>query len=992
MDKQSQLHMHRATAPAAAFSAWLKQQREGMGLSPDELARLLDPAAPPVESFEAGALRPTRAQAEVLADLFSVPPDQRAAFVLFATSDLDTDADAGSPAPWVVRVRPPSNLPVQLTSFVGREGEVDRIVSMLARPDVRLLTLLGPPGIGKTRLSLEVAHRLLDDAPNEAPEGAGTYRPRSYEDGVFFVPLAPLTDHALVPSAIASTLNLKLTGSQPPMDALRDFVDGKHMLLILDNFEQIIGAGSAVADLLVACPNIQIIVSSRVALHVYGEQAYRVPPMLLPGKDVIASATAESVERVVEWEAVDLFVQRVRLVRPDFALDAESAPVVAEIVRRLDGLPLAIELAAARVRVLSPQGILERLDDRMKLLVGGADNVPARQRTLRGAIDWSYDLLDEAEARLFRRLSVFAGGCSLQAAEHMVEDDMSSGPLPGCDALDLVGSLVDKSLLKEEAGPGGESRLLMLETIREYGLERLRAAGEEAEARRRHALLMTELAEQAEPYMTSAARDPWMVRLDADLDNVRAALSWSVSERGDPPIGLRLAGALGWYWEHKGHFAEGWRWLHDILANVGGSERTTVRARALFALGTLAEALGNTDTARVTLQVSADIFEERGETRLHAYSQLVLCRTNASVSGSSAREVAALAVEALRALDDKWGLAFGLEVMATIAYLLDDMEAARAQEFECLTLYKELGDTWYTAQTLQRLAAHALNRGELAKAREYLDEAIALSQQIGYQFNLGLTLFIYGLVHYQTGEYSLAEATFQQAIIIFDILGDRGRVGALMRHVAYAACRRNRLDRALALLNEAAVALQGTGRIWHIALTVMAAGNIAAALGDWRLAARALGAPLAVFSDGVNITNAMYDDIVEYTELTERTNANLGAEEFARLMADEPLSLDRALAEVSALMAASPVAPPEAQAAVGATKTKTAVQAYPANLSKREVELLRLVALGLSNVEVASRLFLSANTVRAHLYSIYTKLDVTSRTSAARFAVEHGLV
>ncbi|HET9495866.1 MAG TPA: hypothetical protein VFR15_16695, partial [Chloroflexia bacterium] len=525
MGEQTEVQTTTESPAATAFSAWLRRQREGMGLSPFELACRLDPQAPPVDSFEAGAVRPSRAQAETLADLFSVPPDQRTAFVLFATTDLDTDADAPPDEPWVVRVRPPSNLPVQLTSFVGREGEVDRVASMLARPDVRLLTLLGPPGIGKTRLSLEVAGRLLDHTLVEAPEGTGgtAYPPHSYEDGVFFVPLASVTDYGLVPSAIATTLNLKLTANQPPMDALRDFVDGKHMLLVLDNFEQIVGAGTEVADLLAVCPNIQVMVSSRIALHVYGEQVYRVPPMLLPGKD--ASVTPEA---LAKWEAVDLFMQRVRLVRPDFTLDEATAPIVAEIVRRLDGLPLAIELAAARIRVLSVQGILSRLDDRLKLLVGGADNVPARQRTLRGAIDWSYNLLDEAEARLFRRLSVFAGGCSLQAAERMVEDDMSSGPLPGCDALDLVGSLVDKSLLKEESGPGGESRLLMLETIREYGLERLHESGEEAEMRRRHALLMAELAEQAEPYMTSAARDPWMARLDADLDNIRAALSWSL--------------------------------------------------------------------------------------------------------------------------------------------------------------------------------------------------------------------------------------------------------------------------------------------------------------------------------------------------------------------------------------------------------------------------------------------------------------------------------
>ncbi|HET9494707.1 MAG TPA: tetratricopeptide repeat protein [Chloroflexia bacterium] len=982
MGKQTQTRTQVKTAaePAAAsaFSAWLRRQREGMGLSPAELARRLDPAAPPVESFEAGAVRPSRAQAETLADLFSVPPDQRTAFVLFATTDLDTDDDAPPDAPWVVRVRPPSNLPLQLTSFVGREGEVDRVASMLARPDVRLLTLLGPPGIGKTRLSLEVAHMLLDAAPGEED----TARRHSYEDGIFFVPLASVTDYALVPSAVATTLNLKLTANQPPMDALRDFLDGKDMLLVLDNFEQIVGAGTAVADLLSVCPNVQVMVSSRVALHVYGEQVYRVPPMLLPGKEV--KVTPES---LAEWEAVDLFLQRVRLVRHDFTLDEQTAPVVAEIVRRLDGLPLAIELAAARARVLTPRGILERLDDRLKLLVGGADNVPARQRTLRGAIDWSYDLLDETEARLFRRLSVFVGGCSLSAAERMAEDDDPSGARAGRDALDLIASLVDKSLLKEESGPGGENRLLMLETLREYGLERLRAAGEEAEMRRRHALLMTDLAEAAEPHLTSAARDPWMARLDADLDNIRAALSWSLSDVGDAGVGLRLAGALGWYWEHKGHFAEGWRWLHDVIASVDDTDRSSVRGRALYALGMLAEERGDIDTARNALEESVGIFSVSGETRLYAYSLLVLCRVTANLSDLSTREMAAQAVDTLRALDDKWGLAHGLEVVASMDYVLGDMASARARDLESLALYKELGDKWYTAYMLRELGVHALNVGDLAQACAHLDEAVALSQEIGFHFNLGLALFAYGLVHYTTGEYALAEGSFQQAVALFEALGDRGRVGVLTRHVAYVACRRNRLDRALALLKEAAAIIQGTGRTWHIALTVMATGSVAAALGDWRLAARALGATLAVFEDGVNETNAVADDIAEYIDLYNGAKAKLSSEEFARLSAEEPVSLDHALTEVLALVTASRTVSSNRQDA----KLDANLGSYPAGLSKREVELLRLVALGLTNFEVAARLFLSPNTVRAHLYSIYNKIDVTSRTAAAHFAVEHGL-
>jgi DNA-binding CsgD family transcriptional regulator/tetratricopeptide (TPR) repeat protein len=478
-----------------------------------------------------------------------------------------------------------------------------------------------------------------------------------------------------------------------------------------------------------------------------------------------------------------------------------------------------------------------------------------------------------------------------------------------------------------------------------------------------------------------------MARLDADLDNIRAALSWSVSERGDPKIGLRLAGALGWYWEHQGHFAEGTQWLRDVLAQADRNDRSIIRGKALFALGELADELGDI-YASASLEESVEIFSERGEVRLHAYALLVLSRMKAHLSGSLAREMAAQAADTLRALSDKWGIAYALEVMATIDTLLEDVGGAQVHDQESLALYKELGDKSYTATALQRLGAHALNMGDLPQARTYLDEAVALSQEIGHHFNLGLTLFINGVVHHQTGDYSLAEATFQQAVVIFDILGDRGRAGALTRHAAYAACRLGRLERALALLNEAAVMLQGVGRVWHVALTTMAAGKIAATLGDWQLAARALAAPLAVFSDGVNVTNAMPDDIAEYNDLLAGVRANLTEEGFARLVGGAPLSLESALAEVSALMSAPHAAPEQHHTPAPARKPEE----YPAKLSKREVELLRLVALGLSNVEVAARLFLSTNTVRAHLYSIYSKINVTSRTAAARFAVEHGLV
>jgi DNA-binding CsgD family transcriptional regulator/tetratricopeptide (TPR) repeat protein len=571
----------------------------------------------------------------------------------------------------------------------------------------------------------------------------------------------------------------------------------------------------------------------------------------------------------------------------------------------------------------------------------------------------------------------------------MAEDDPSAGSLPAGDGLDLVDSLVDKSLLKEEPGPGGDSRLVMLETIREYGLERLRSAGEEPDIRRRHALLMTGLAEAAEPHLTSAARDPWMARLDADLDNLRAALSWALSEKGDPQIGLQLAGALGWYWDYRGYCDEGARWLRGALARVDGAERSLTRAKALYSLGKLADELSDADTARAALQESVEIFSERGDTRLYAYSLLVLCRVKVNLPDPTAKTMVAHAVDTLRALGDKWGLAYGLEIMSSMDSLVGDRVNAHVRLLESLTQYKDLGDRWYTAYLLGQLGADALNMGDLVQARTYLDEAIALSQEIGFRYNLGVTLFIYGSLHYMTGEYALAEGSFQQAVVLFNSLGDPGRAGVMMRHVAYAACRRNRLDRALALLKEAAAILRGTGRVWQIALTVMAVGNITAALGEWHLAVRALSAPLAVFEEGVNDTNAVADDIAEYADLTARVKEKLGADEFTRLLSEsKPFSLDSALDEVSALMATSRAPSRERPAAA----LDADLERHPAGLSKREVELLRLVALGLSNAEVAARLFLSPNTVRAHLYSIYSKIDVTSRTAAAHYAVEHDLV
>ena len=980
MGKQTSSQPHMAAAETAtAFGAWLRRQRESMGLSPDELARRLDPQAPPVESFEAGAQRPTRAQAEALADLFSVPSEQRAAFVLFASTDLDTDDDAPPDAPWVVRVRPPSNLPVQLTSFVGREGEVDRVATMLARPDVRLLTLLGPPGIGKTRLSLEVAHKLLDDAPGE--EGAALSR--SYEDGVFFVPLAPVTDYALVPSAIASTLNLKLTANQPPMDALRDFLGAKDMLLVLDNFEQIVGAGTAVADLLAVCPNVQVMVSSRVALHVYGEQVYRVPPMLLPGKEV--QATAES---LAEWEAVDLFLQRVRLVRPDFSLDEQTAPVVAEIVRRLDGLPLAIELAAARARVLTPQGILERLDDRLKLLVGGAENVPARQRTLRSAIDWSYDLLDEEEARLFRRLSVFVGGCSLSHAERMAEDD-ASGAQAGRDALDLIASLVDKSLLKEESGPGGENRLLMLETLREYGLERLRAAGEEAEMRRRHALLMTDLAEAAEPHLTSAARDPWMARLDADLDNIRAALSWSLSDVGDAGVGLRLAGALGWYWYFRGYFVEGRRWLERAIAQDSEVPSANTRAKAFHVMSVIADAQADDRAAHQWAGEAVQIWRRTSSKTELPFVQTLLGLITVVVGDvDDGYSLIEEGVGQLRQVGDDWRLALGLERLGDAQFRRSDFGGSANSYHEGMALFERLGDLWGQSIGQYALGGLALTLKRYDEALEHFENALQIETRVGNRLARTYLLGSLGMVSFMKMDYDKAAAHFQVVLSYFREVCAPRYVLIMVRYLGYAAILQAKYSWAADLYMEYLSVVKAHGTDSDLVHGMNAIASLSAAIRQPELSAK-----LLAFAEARRLTaNVVMRDLdASQLESTLKLATRLLPNDTWRQLSrsGESLSKDEALDIALTVCTMAKQTADEVIIATAAKNVRRSKEPGPNILSNREIELLSLLTIGLSNAEIAARLFLSPNTVRAHLYSIYNKIDVTSRTAAAHYARTH---
>jgi predicted ATPase/class 3 adenylate cyclase len=436
------------------------------------------------------------------------------------------------------------NLPAQPTPLIGREREAAEARERLRRPEVRLLTLAGPGGTGKTRLALQVAVDVLED----------------FADGVFFVPLAPISDPTLVASTVAQTLGVQETGSRPLLERLKEFLQDKAVLLVLDNFEQVIAAVPVVTALHAACPRLKSLVTSREVLRLQGEHEFPVPPLAVPDLRHLPAS-----ERLSQYAAAALFIQQASAVKPDFMVTNDNAPAVAEICVRLEGLPLAIELAAARSKLLSPQALLARLGSRLELLRGGARDLPARHQTLRGAIAWSYDLLSPDEQALFRRMAVFVGGCTLEAAEAVCR---AAGP-PELDVLEGMTSLVDKSLLRQEEEANREPRFQMLETIREYGLECLTTSGELESARRAHATDYLALAEEAEPELTGPQQGVWLHRLETEHDNLRAALQWSQA-RQDAETGLRLGGALWRFWLVRGYLREGRERLGRLLALAGG--------------------------------------------------------------------------------------------------------------------------------------------------------------------------------------------------------------------------------------------------------------------------------------------------------------------------------------------------------------------------------------------------------------------------------------
>jgi predicted ATPase/class 3 adenylate cyclase len=602
------------------------------------------------------------------------------------------------PPPRTLDARP-SNLPLQLTSFVGREEQIAEVERLLDR--TRLLTLTGPGGSGKSRLALRVAADLLS----------------RYRDGAFFVDLSSVTDPALVPAAVATALGVREAAGRPILEEVKDHLRHRQLLQLVDNFEQVAEAGPVIEELLAAAPELRTMVTSRLALSLRGEQEYPVPPLQVPDPERLPS----DLPALGAVEAVRLFCERAAAASPRFALTEQNAPAVAEITARLDGLPLAIELAASRTKVLTPEQILARLERRLSILTSGARGLPERQRTLRAAIAWSYDLLDPVERRLFERLSVFTGGWTFESAEAVCDPEEL-----GLDALDGLTSLVDKSLIRRVESPGRPSRFSMLETIREFGRERLEAAGDLEPVRRRHAEHFLDLAEEVEPHLTGEHQGAWLDRCDTEHANVRAALRWAI-QTGKAGRAQAAAGALWRFWQQRGHLAEGRRWLQEVLAMPSGQAPTAARAKALAGAGGIAW------------------WSDRGASRAF-YEE-------------------ALAIE--RELGDPARLAEALYNQAFAVAAEHDLDTAARLLDESLALFRQVGDEPGVARVLVMLVVPDAMAGAWERVVASIEEVVAIWRRLGDRLHLAFDLVWLAFAYGRAGRHQDARSTALEALELF---------------------------------------------------------------------------------------------------------------------------------------------------------------------------------------------------------------------------------
>jgi predicted ATPase/DNA-binding CsgD family transcriptional regulator len=667
----------------------------------------------------------------------------------------------------------PHTLPAALTPFVGRQAELAQVRQMLADPVYRLLTLTGAGGVGKTRLALQAADELQSN----------------YPQGAWLVELASLSDPELVPQTLAAAFDLRPERDRPILNGLVDYLRNRNLLLVLDNCEHLVAACASLAhSLLLGCPALHILATSREALGIEAERTYLVPSLSFP-----APGEKISPQELMKYAAVDLFSRRAKVAQPDFELDEANAAAVTGICRHLDGIPLALELAAARLRAMEMEQIASQLEDRFRLLSGGDRTAPPRLQTMHASIDWSYQLLPQAEKNLLRRLSVFAGGWSLPAAQAVCNDEA----LPEADLPDLLGRLVDKSLVQVLRRKGQELRYRLLETLRQYAQEKLRDAGELTSTRDRHLAYYVSLAEQAAPELEGANSVTWLRRLEDELDNLRLALEWALANNVES--GLRLAGALYWFWFLGLYIDEGVDWMKRTLECAdSGLVDAAVRAKVLAQLCGWGE----------------------GREPVNVASALLLCKESLALYEQAG---------------NKWGIAFALRNLSLVFLCSTppDHASFRAAAEKSLALFRELGDKFYIANMLSELASEAYHQGELERAEVLGKEALQLHREARNLNGIARELQDLGTVAELQGDYARAKALYQESRPVLQELGIEGWTADNSMKLAEHMLHENAYEQAAALVEEGLAAYRERGLKAEIAWAFLLLGNATLGTGNY---------------------------------------------------------------------------------------------------------------------------------------------------------------
>jgi predicted ATPase/DNA-binding SARP family transcriptional activator/DNA-binding CsgD family transcriptional regulator len=808
---------------------------------------------------------------------------------------------------------PRHNLPAPRTSFVGRDREIveeKRALSM-----TRLLTLTGAGGSGKTRLALEVARDCVG----------------AYPDGVWLAELAGLSEGDLVPQAVAAALGVKERPGQPLTVTLGEFLRAKQTLLVVDNCEHLLESTAGLVDILLdSCPHLRILATSREALDVTGEVRWIVPPLLVPEpQGTPSSADSSSFEVLEGYESVRLFIERARGRDPTFSLSLQNARAVAEICWRLEGIPLAIELAAARVGTLSLEQISERLVGSLELLTRGGRTAVPRQRTLKGTLDWSYDLLSESEQTLFDRLSVFMGGWTLEAASMVAKGE---GVEEG-EVLDLLSGLVEKSLVMVRGGDPGGARYRLLEPVRQYALDKLEESDEAEEARRRHAEFFLALAEDAEPRLRGAEDVEWLERLEREHDNLRAALSWAL-ERGEVELALRLAGALWTFWQAHGHEGERRKWLEEALAN---DDRASVaaRAKALEGMCWMAIDQRDLDRAEATAQAGLKLDELEIGNKLAASFRTMLGYTVA-LSGDyeRAKELLEDSLTLSREADDRVGIADALLFLGDAWYGLGDRAQAKEIYEEGIVLCREVGYMYRLPDFLSNLGYTLLLKGDYERGVALNEEAAALYRERGYKAGFQFTLDNLGWAALLGGDHERAKAAYEESLVVCKELGDKMVASESLEGLACVAGTRGEAEQAARLFGAAEALREAVGYQHMLEEDALREPYLAGASSQLDEATWE-----AAFAEGQAME---LEEAVEY-----------------------------ALSEDDSSMIAS------------RTPEQTSATARPSALTRREQEVAKLVARGLTNRQIAEELVLSERTVENHVRNILKKLKLSSRSEVA---------